>query len=222
METKQPPAAEKKKDTKARLKQAGMVIFAILVGLFFISGYISTQNLGTPQQASQSASQSSPPTVYGVANANATIIGYNNTLNISIHCSNSSKDPGVSVQLSKILTRLETNNSVYDFYSASTNQTLVLSGTMNTLAIFNYLGRSLNQSSLACVSYAAPTDILLPQTLNFHISNKTYPISLLPGQQHSQITGPVSVNGPRTVPVRVSALITANGTVYSLSISKIK
>lgn len=222
METTQPHSAEKKKTLKNRLKQAGMIIFAIMVGLFFISGYISTQNLGAPPQASTS-SQSSPPTVYyGVANANATIIGYNNTLNISIQCSNSSKDIAVNTQLSKILTKLETNNSVYNFYSASVNQTLVLSGTMNTMAIFNYLGSGINQSYRSCVSYTAPTDILLPLSLNFRISNKTYPIRLLQSQAHSQIISTVSANGSKTVPVRVSALITVNGTVYSLSTSKIK
>ncbi len=211
-----------KKDLKDRLKQIGMVAFAILIGLFFVSGYISTQSLGPSQQSPSSATQAPPPTVYGVAKANATILGYNNTLNISIDCTNSTKNLKINAQLSKILTEMESNNTVYNFYSASTNKTLVLSGTMNTSWIFNHISDSLNQSYMSCISFSAPTEILLPPSLNFLISNKTYTIRLLPSQWHLQIIEPVAHNALKTVPIRVFALITANGTVYSLSAAKIK
>ncbi len=222
MENQQKNTAEKKPDLKSRIKRILPVLAAILVALFFITGfYLSPGSVGVTPSSPTSSSSTPPPTTYGIATTNASIIGYNNTLNLSISCSNSSFTTAVNTKLQNTLNKLENNNSIYNFYSLP-NQTLILAGTMNTSAIFNFINRNFNSSALSCLSFSAPAEILLPSTLNFYISGKTYTIPLFPSQRHSQIIEDLTNNAIKTVQVRVSALITNNGTIYSLSSSKIK
>lgn len=222
MENQKKDTTEKKTDIKSRIKRILPVLAAILVALFFITGfYLSPVSVGVTPTSSTTSSSTPPPTTYGVATANASIIGYNNTLNLSIACPNSSLTTIVNTKLQNTLNKLENNNSIYNFYSLP-NQTLILAGTMNTSDLFGFINRNFNSSTLSCVSFSAPAEILLPTTLNFYISGKTYSLPLLPSQRRSQITESLTNNAIRTVQVRVSALITNNGTIYSLSTSKIK
>ncbi|HUB92784.1 MAG TPA: hypothetical protein VL945_02385 [Candidatus Saccharimonadales bacterium] len=203
-------------------KNAAMALLALFIGLIFISSYFTLSNLnpGSQQQSQSAAKATVPQTVYGFAFANATITGYNNTMTIVTSCNNSDA-AAVAANVSQVVSRLETNNSIYNSYSLG-NETLVEAGTLNTESIYKVFSTELNSTALSCITFSASAVIALPAVLNVYVINRTYELAVPASLRTSSVPATLYPNMTGIVPVRVSTLVTNNGTIYSLNVTETK
>ncbi len=205
-----------------RWRQIALAILALLIGIIFLSSYFTLQNIGGGNtQQKQNTTAAAPQTVYGVATANAIITGYSNTTYIAVSCKNASADSSVSSKLSRFVTALEHNNSVYNSYSLP-NETVVQAGNMDTTALYGFFRDSFNATSFSCLGFSAAATIQLPASLSVFIVNKSYSLLVPASLRYSQIPVTLTQNMSNVVKVRVSALVTDNGTLYSLSTAKLE
>lgn len=201
-------------------KNIAMALLAVLIGLIFLSSYFTLQNLstGTPQ-APATTKTAQPPTVYGLATANAVVSSYNNTFSVLASCKNSTV--AVTTKVGGIISELEQNNSIYNSYTIG-NETVVESGIMNTSAEYKFFGSQLNKTAFSCLVFSTDAAVTLPPTLVVYIINKTYTLSVPANLRSSEIPITLSANMTALVPVRVSTLVTNNGTIYSLNVTRTK
>jgi len=191
---------------KKELAKLALSFFTVII---FITSYFV---FGNYNPAKTVATTTIPQTIPVLGNANATIIGYGNTASISIKCNLSEIDN----ELPPILTNLERNGSINNFYIPSSNLTLVYLGDMNPKELLQYLKRSLSNYS-SCIEVSADTKLLLPKIINFKINAQIYSIPI--PNSSREVTINMLISNKTYTSLRILALITMNGSIYNMSIS---
>jgi len=190
-------------------KELTKLLLSIFTVIIFITSYFTFSNYNPMKNA---ATTTIPQTFPAFGNANATIIGYGNTASISIKCNLSE----INNELPSILTNLEGNSSINNFYTPSSNLTLVYLGNMNPKELLQYLKRSLSNYS-SCIEVSADTKLLLPKAINFKINTQLYSIPTPNSSREITINMPIS--NKTYINLRILALITMNGSIYNMSIA---
>jgi len=190
-------------------KELTKLLLSLFTVIIFITSYFTFSNYNPMKNA---ASTTIPQTFPAFGNANATIIGYGNTASISIKCNLSE----INNELPSILTNLEGNSSINNFYTPSSNLTLVYLGNMNPKELLQYLKRSLSNYS-SCIEVSADTKLLLPKAINFKINTQLYSIPTPNSSREITINMPIS--NKTYINLRILALITMNGSIYNMSIA---
>lgn len=202
-------------------KNIAKVILAILIGVIFLSSYLTLSSLNPGSgstSTSQSGSSTIPQTIFATATANAMVTGYNNTMATYLHCKNST---AISTKLNSIISSLEQNNSIYNSYSVQ-NETLIEDGTSNTLVLYSLITNPLNATANSCISLQSSVNVLLPQTLNMSVQSQAYTAVVPSNMRSYSIPIVLSNNNPSVIKVKISALVTQNGTIYSMNVSRIQ
>ena len=189
-------------------KELTKLLLSLFTVIIFITSYFTFSNYNPVKNA---ATTTIPQTFPAFGNANATIIGYGNTASISIKCNLSEIDN----ELSPILTNLEGNGSINNFYTPSSNLTLVYLGNMNHKELLEYLKRSLSNYS-SCIEASADTKLLLPKTINFKINAQLYSI-VIPNSSR-EVTINMLISNKTYTSLRILALLTMNGSIYNMSV----
>jgi len=190
-------------------KELTKLLLALFTVIIFITSYFTFSNYNP---VNNTVTTTIPQTIPAFGNANATIIGYGNTASISIKCNLSE----INNELPSILTNLEGNSSINNFYTPSSNLTLVYLGNMNPKELLQYLKRSLSNYS-SCIEVGADTKLLLPETINFKINTQLYPIPI--PNSSRKVTINMLVSNKTYTSLRILALLTMNGSIYNMSVS---
>jgi len=190
-------------------KELTKLLLSLFTVIIFITSYFTFSNYNPMKNA---ATTTIPQTFPAFGNANATIIGYGNTASISIKCNLSE----INNELPSILTNLEGNSSINNFYTPSSNLTLVYLGNMDPKELLQYLKRSLSNYS-SCIEVSADTKLLLPKAINFKINTQLYSIPTPNSSREVTINMPIS--NKTYINLRILALITMNGSIYNMSIA---
>jgi len=190
-------------------KELTKLLLSLFTVIIFITSYFTFSNYNPMKNA---ATTTIPQTFPAFGNANATIIGYGNTASISIKCNLSE----INNELPSILTNLEGNSSINNFYTPSSNLTLVYLGDMDPKELLQYLKRSLSNYS-SCIEVSADTKLLLPKAINFKINTQLYSIPTPNSSREITINMPIS--NKTYINLRILALITMNGSIYNMSIA---
>lgn len=213
------PTTQAQAQKSNTMRKIAMAIAALFIGLIFLSSYFTLRNLSVGSTGTATNNTVVPQTVYGVATANAIFSSYNNTLSIAVSCTNSSSTP-VDTKISQYISSMEGNNSIYNSYSLP-NETVIQPGTMNATKLYKFFSSNLNSTAFSCLTFSSEANILLPAELNLFIVNKTYTVTVPQNLRLSQVQLTLVKNPPSNVKVRISALVTTNGTIYSMSVSKL-
>ncbi len=189
-------------------KQALKLISSLFILLIFIASYAAFNN--APPLVTKVTTTTVPATFPSIGFANATITGYGTTSRLEINCNLSEIYP----KLSNTLQKLELNNSIGSYYSPSANLTLLYMGNMTPLELYNYISNEFKNES-KCIEMNATTYLLLSPNAEFNISGKTY--SLLIPSKYRNATLSMQVGNYSSVRLRIFALITENGSIYSMT-----
>jgi len=189
-------------------KELTKLLLALFTVIIFITSYFTFSNYNPVKNT---VTTTIPQTIPAFGNANATIIGYGNTASISIKCNLSE----INNELPSILTNLEGNSSINNFYTPSSNLTLVYLGNMNPKELLQYLKRSISNYS-SCIEVSADTKLLLPKAINFKINAQLYSIPTPNSSREITINMPIS--NKTYISLRILALLTMNGSIYNMSI----
>ena len=89
--------------------------------------------------------------------------------------------------------------------------------------MYTYFKEKLNATQFNCLGFVAPAYIRLPSTINFTINTQTIGIPINATSTNQTLLMPITDNIGNVLRVKVSALITQNGTIYGpLSIAPSK
>jgi hypothetical protein len=189
-------------------KQALKLISSLFILLIFIASYAAFDN--APPLNAKANTTTVPVTFPSIGFANATIIGYGTTSRLYINCNLSEIYP----KLSNTLQKLELNNSLGSYYSPSANLTLLYMGNMTPLELYKYISNEFKNES-KCIEMNATTYLLLPPNAEFNISGKTYSLPI--PSKYRNATLSMQVGNYSSVRLRIFALITENGSIYSMT-----
>lgn len=190
---------------KSKITQLALAIF---IGLIFISSYVSLTNYNSQQTTVTTI----PTTYFAQGFASGKVAGYGTPLYFSLTCRNLSARSAASNAISDSLTLLSNNNSVYNFYSTAGN-TSVQPGNMSDYQIYSFVSSRLNQSA-NCVSSSAVTIVSLPSAVNFTIGTQTLEVPVPSADSNVSLVLPMSYTIGTNVKLKLSTLVTANGTVF--------
>lgn len=186
------------------------LVAAIFIAAIFISSYISLANYNS---GSASSTTTIPQTVYGQGSTNGIIYGYASPISINVACSNSINDNLTISNLSSKLTAMENNNSVSNFYNSNLNFQ-VASGNLSPYQIYTYLENTTAPAQFGCINFTGPAELRLPQFINFTVGAQKANLPINASYRNATITLPLSKGINKQVKLRVSVLITVNGTLY--------
>ncbi|MEM3838957.1 MAG: hypothetical protein QXF01_00015 [Candidatus Micrarchaeaceae archaeon] len=193
------------------MRRTSMFIVSFILAIIFIISY-SYLGLGvTPPAASTTTAEQ--PAAYATAIANAIVVGFSPSINISVKCTNAEQTKQVYLAISNSIALLEANNSVSDFIPIGSNIS-VSSGNANSLQIYNYEYSSLNASAKSCVTFAGGEVVRLPPEITFDVQGQEIPVFIQNASIENMLPLNFSQNLSYTIPVKVSALLTQNYTVY--------
>jgi hypothetical protein len=192
-------------------KQLLQLIGSLFVAVIFVASYTSMSTNPLPSQSKTSTTI--VQTIYSYAFANAVVTGYASTATVAIGC-NATVQASIGSKISSILTLLRKNNSVSNYYSPSSNMTLVYLGNMNMSKFYRYVSNYIGANDMACTSVQTDAEVLLPTTMNFYIQSQPYPI-VIPSNLRAQRV-PVSMHGNMSnmLKLKVYALVTVSGNIY--------
>ena len=200
-------------------KQLAKIGLALLTAAIFLSSYYTLANLSpssTPHTSKTKAS-AQPTTVYGVGYANATVSGYGETMNITVACSGSN-GTATTGQINTIVADLEQNGSVYNTYSIG-NNVLLEAGSTNTTSIFRYIYSKLNATSTACTGFSSSASLVLPDSVNLRVGSQSFNTSIPTAFRNQTLPATLKSAMSKNIAVKISALVTLNGTIYSLNVT---
>lgn len=196
------------------------LIAALFIAAIFISSYISLSNYSSSSQSSQTTTI--PQTVYGQGVANAVIYGYSSPISINVSCSNSIRDNLTASNLTSTLTSMENNNSISDFYNGNLNFQ-VAAGNLSSYQIYTYLQKNMISAQFACLDATGPAELRLPPAINFTVGSQKASLPINSSYRNATLTLPLSKGINTQLKLRVSVLITVNGSLYGpMSISEIQ
>ena len=115
-------------------KKLWFLIAAIVVALMFISSYVSL----TTYSSSQPQTTTIPNTVFGQAIINGIVTGYGTApVAITVRCHNASYINSTASNVTRILNRLEGNNSIFNFYNTNMDFHVAM-GNQSTYGMYTY------------------------------------------------------------------------------------
>ncbi len=190
------------------LKKLGALLIPLFIAAIFISTYLSNANYSVPT----SVTTSIPQTAFGQGVANVVITGYGSPLSLSVACINKSKNNSTVSNVTLILTNMENNNSISNFYNSNMNFQ-VAAGNASSYGIYKYFQNS-NSVQFGCLNFTGPAYIALPLAINFTVGSQKVQIPVTSNYRNNTITLPLSYGIGSHLRMKVSALITANGTLY--------
>ena len=198
-------------------KQLAKIGLALLTAIIFLSSYYTLVNLNpsTTTPPTKAKTTTPPTTVYGVGYTNATISGYGETMNITISCSGPNSAATTS-QINKIVADLEQNGSIYNTYAIGSN-ILAEAGSTNITSIYRYIYSKLNSTSTPCTNFSSSANLVLPNSVNLHVGSQSFNTPIPTTFRNQTLPTTLESTMPKSIPVKISALVTLNGTIYSLN-----
>ena len=196
-------------------KQISQFLVALFVAVIFITSYAAFSSFGGTPVTTTKTGHTAPPTLYAAGIANATLVNYTPTLNLTVNCKNTSTN--VSAKVTALLNKLQANGSVSSVYTFGKNSTL-LDGNDNTIQLYHLISANTNSSS--CLSYSTGGEVRLPRVIKLSVENQVAEVST----NNTLYTVPVTLssNLSNTIKVRIGALLTQNGTLYgNLSVTRV-
>ena len=191
---------------KKRLAELGLAIF---VAIIFISSYVSLTNYN-----SATATTTIPATAYAHSYATAVITGYSNPLYMNVAChGDASLENLATNSVTASLTALEANSSILDFIPSGTNISIA-SENMSTYGIYTYVTGRLDAQEAQCIHSYAIAHLLLPPLLNVTVGSQALQVQLTTAQMNQSIYTALNKSLGTKVKVKVSMLLTQNGSIY--------
>ncbi len=190
-------------------KKLAELVLALLIAATFVSSYVSLSNYA-PKGA---ATTTIPQTVYAQGNANGIITGYGSPILITVACPNSINENATIANVSSVLTSMENNNSVSNVYNAN-NNFQVASGTLSSYSVYSYFKNSANATRFNCLNVTGPARIALPSSIYMTIGSQSVNLPVNASYQNASISMSLSKNIGTQLKLRVSVLVTVNGTFY--------
>ena len=189
--------------------QLTQLALAFFIAIIFISSYISLTNFNSAQTTTTTV----PATYFAEGIASARVVGYGTPLYFNITCKSAALRSMTANAISANLTTLMDNNSVFNFYSAGRNMS-VEPGNMSAYQIYSFVNRNLNSTLQNCTSVFATTFVKLPSTVNLTVNTQPAQIPLLQSYTNASLVLPISYVVGNSVKVKLTTLVTANGSVY--------
>ncbi|MDE1851587.1 MAG: hypothetical protein KGH69_02780 [Candidatus Micrarchaeota archaeon] len=189
-------------------KKLTQILITLFIAVIFITSYFSLTNYNSSQA---NATTTVPPTIFTYGIANASIYDYGSTMSITISCGNATN--GTMSGFSTLLSGLETNGSVVTDYSVG-NRINIDIGSLNASALYGHLAQQSSTKELNCSTFSGTAVLLLPPSIKAQVQGSTYTIYLPDSVRRYSIPVTFPINSTRNITVKVSTLITANGTVY--------
>ncbi len=192
---------------KNSLSQLALALF---IGLIFISTYISLTNYNSSQQTSTTTV---PPTAFAEGFAEGTIIGYGTPLYFNATCSNTIIQNASITSISNSLDILQKNNSISSFYPSG-ESIIVAPQNMNAYQINDFINETINATESKCISSFAMTYVRIPGALNLTANGQKILIPVPANSTNESIILNPTYKQGSTIRLKVSTLLTANGTIY--------
>lgn len=197
------------------------ILITIFIAVIFIASYASFGNNGTGTIVTSITTTIPPQTAYAAANVNGTVSGYGPIMSMFITCSNVSLKNSTIYSVSNTLTSLENNNSINNFFSPNQTTFTIYTANMNPYNVSTYLNSTIPQIQTACINFRSQTILTIPSKINFTVANQHVVIPI-PANLRNYTSNTKIVPLNSKLPLRVSTLLTANGTIFgNLSVSAI-
>ncbi len=194
------------------------LIASIFVAVIFLSSYISFANING--SGSKSTTTTAPLLgTYAFGFYSAKITNYTGALGISMSCSNKTVENESYSGVGNILSRLEQNNSIAGFYPTGNGYT-VQNNSIGILALYKLINSSMNGTANSCLRFSSAFTAHLPPIINFTINQQQYSLPIPLNFSVYQVTVPLPTPKNNTIRLKVAALVSSNGTIYSINVTR--
>jgi hypothetical protein len=185
-----------------------------LVGALFVAAIFLTSYAAFSGNSSRNTTSTSSTvaTYYAVGSTNAAITGYNNTLFVNVSCKGTLQNQTVD-KINAVATQLENNGSVLT-YSSSGNSFQIGPQNMNSKKIYDYIYTKLDSNSTNCTVFSTTATVELPGLIQMDVQGQSITANVPYSVALQQISLTLNQSMPSSLPLRVAALVTANGIVY--------
>lgn len=190
---------------RKKLMQALVTLF---IAIIFVTSYFSLTNYNTSQK---NATTTVPPTIFTYGIVNASVADYGGTMSISVSCGNATN--ATMSDFSAILSSLQANGSVVTDYSVGDRISVDI-GSLNASSLYGYMARHATGAEMNCSTFSSSVVLLLPTSMQAQVQGSTYTIYLPESTRRYSLPATFPLNSTNNITVKVSALITVNGTVY--------
>lgn len=197
------------------------ILITVFIAVIFIASYASFGNNGTGTLVTSITTSVPPQTAYAAANVNGTVSGYGPIMSMFITCNNVSLKNSTIYSISNILTSLENNNSVNNFFSPNQTTFTVYTANMNPYNVSTYLNSTMPNSQFECINLRSQTILTIPSKINFTVASQHVLIPIPANlRNYTSNTKVVPINSK--LPLRISTLLTSTGAIFgNLSVSAI-
>jgi hypothetical protein len=183
---------------------------SFFVLIIFLASYASLSGTGAPQQTTTTTV---PQAVYAIGFANASIISYGPTMSVSLNCNSTKLLNSTTYFVSNILNALEKNDSINNYLGNNQNSFTIYVNRFNSSVVYGYIVSRLNATAKNCTSFKGQALVTLPSNMIFAVNGQNYSIQI-PYNKRNYTVGAGFSSVSNKAQVRVSALLTYNGTVY--------
>jgi len=203
------------------IKKLIQILSAVFVAAIFIASYASFGNMGSNLGSPGPTTTVAPQTVYGSGNANAMVTGYGPTMSIFIRCNSTGLVNATVYNVSVMLSRLEANNNVSNSFQPNQTTFTVYTNKLNSYQLASYVTSNIGTNSSACLLYKGQTNLELPRNVTFAVQGQSVQLPIPQNLRNFTLfTSLKPINAQ--IPLRISALITANGMIFgNLSITQL-
>lgn len=201
-------------------KEIIRILLTVFVAVIFVASYASFGTSGS--MTTTTTTSIAPQTVYGSGNVNATVVGYGSLMTVLIKCSNQSVRNTTSNNVSNILSALENNNTINNFFAPNQSAYTIYVNKLNSYQLASFINSTIGgNQSRSCLSYRGQTQLLLPAVANLFVSSQKVAVPLPANLRNYNLNVKIlPVNS--LITLRLSTLLTYNGTVFgNMSISAI-
>ncbi|MFI5412889.1 MAG: hypothetical protein ACHQX1_03275 [Candidatus Micrarchaeales archaeon] len=192
-------------------KRIWEIIVSIFIAVIFIASYASFGN--NNNTATTTSTSIVPQTVYGVGTTNVIVKGYGQLMYVNINCTDKTLLNSTSYEVSNVLGKLELNNSISNYFATNQSSFNVYNNKLTSLQIETYVDSTLSNSSRVCTNFKSELNVSLPLSVKFSVGGQKTSVYVPPSQQNATLTGKI-LNVGDSIPVRISALLTAKNGTY--------
>lgn len=188
------------------------LIGMIFVAAIFLSSYAAFGSNSPSGGATTTVNQSQLVYAQTPNPVLAQLLGYNNTMQASVSCSNATQ---ASSTLTGILANMTKNGTVANFQPESSTVTLIEAGNESGYALYQMLGSALGPYA-NCTSFSTTAEIELPSTLKVVVAgvSGTGTVQVPSSLAHTFVSAKLYNGTTNTISVYAYMLITPNYTIY--------
>ncbi|MDE1825611.1 MAG: hypothetical protein KGH61_03580 [Candidatus Micrarchaeota archaeon] len=194
-------------------KKIKELVISIFIAVIFIASYAAFGNGNGSTSTTTASTTINQNLYYATGTVNAIVYGYGPTMIVSTACSSASVRNAAYYNASALLTKLQDNNSISNYFSPNGTSFVVYTQKLDSYRVSSYLGAmEPTNASKDCLYFSGDVFAALPESVTLLVSTQSLKVPIPAGLKNYSVDTQILSQGS-SISLKIATFLNVNGII---------